>query len=84
MKLTVMPNGRLDLPAEVLRRHGLEHGGDVVLEETENGITLRTLDQILDRARALSRELLTGHPDASVDDFLAERAQEAEMEDRRW
>ncbi len=74
MKAKVMPDGRLSLPAELRKKHGLAHGG----EDIGDAIVLRTLDQVVARAQALSRKLVAGKPGASVDDFLAERARGGE------
>ena len=76
----VMPNGRMSLPADLRRRHGLASGGQVIVEETEDAIVLRTVSQAVARARALSRKLTAGKADATVDDFLAERRREANRE----
>lgn len=78
--VNVMPNGRMSLPAELRRRYGLASGGQVVVEETEDGIMLRTVAQAVARAQAISRKLTTGKSGASVDDFLAERRREADAE----
>jgi AbrB family looped-hinge helix DNA binding protein len=78
--VNVMPNGRMSLPAELRRRHGLSAGGQVIVEETDDGIILRTVGQAVARAQALSRELMAGKSGATVDDFLADRRQEAETE----
>jgi bifunctional DNA-binding transcriptional regulator/antitoxin component of YhaV-PrlF toxin-antitoxin module len=75
-----MPDGRLSLPAELRRKHGLANGGDVIVEDVGDAIVLRTLDQVVARAQALSRTLVAGKPGASVDDFLADRAREAQDE----
>jgi bifunctional DNA-binding transcriptional regulator/antitoxin component of YhaV-PrlF toxin-antitoxin module len=80
MKARVMADGRLSLPADLRKRHGLAHGGEVLVEDTGDAIVLRTLDQVVARAQALSRKLVAGKTGASVDAFLAERAQEAEAE----
>ncbi len=80
MKARVMPDGRVSLPADMRRRHGLDRGGDVIIEDTGDAIVLRTLDQIVKRAQALSRQLLAGKENVSVDDFLEERRREAEQE----
>jgi bifunctional DNA-binding transcriptional regulator/antitoxin component of YhaV-PrlF toxin-antitoxin module len=74
-----MPDGRVSLPAELRRKHGLS-GGEVIVEDTGDAIVLRTLDQIVARAQALSRKLVAGKAGASVDDFLSDRAREAEAE----
>jgi AbrB family looped-hinge helix DNA binding protein len=76
--VNVMPNGRMSLPADLRRRHGLAAGGQVIVEETKDGIVLRTVEQAVARAQALSRELIAGKTGATVDDFLAERRQDAD------
>ena len=80
MKAKVMPDGRMSLPADLRRRHGLGDGGEVIVEDTGDAIVLRTLDQVVARAQDLSRRLVAGKPGASVDDFLADRARQTEAE----
>ena len=54
---------------------------DVTLSNSiGDAIVLRTLDQAVARAQVLSRKLVAGKAGASVDDFLADRAREAEAE----
>jgi hypothetical protein len=55
-------------------------GGEVIVEDTGDAIVLRTLDQVVARAQALSRKLVEGRAGSSVDDFLADRAAEASLE----
>ena len=55
-------------------------GGEVIVEDTGDAIVLRTLDQVVARAQAFSRKLLEGQAGPSVDDFLADRAREADAE----
>jgi bifunctional DNA-binding transcriptional regulator/antitoxin component of YhaV-PrlF toxin-antitoxin module len=69
----VSSSGRLSLPAEFRKAIGLERGGDVVVELDNREIRIRTLDDVVDEAQALSRRLLAGKRNASVDDFLKER-----------
>jgi bifunctional DNA-binding transcriptional regulator/antitoxin component of YhaV-PrlF toxin-antitoxin module len=76
----ITPEGTLTLPEDLRRRYGLADGGDVVIEDTGDGIVIRTLPQAIARAQALTRKLLAGQPGASVDDFLAERRAEAARE----
>jgi AbrB family looped-hinge helix DNA binding protein len=76
----VSESGRLSIPAEFRKAVGLEHGGAVVVELDGREIRIRTIDEVVDRAQALTRRLLGGKPDASVDAFLAERRGEAESE----
>jgi bifunctional DNA-binding transcriptional regulator/antitoxin component of YhaV-PrlF toxin-antitoxin module len=71
---------RLSLPAELRKKHGLAQGGELIIEDIGDAIVLRTLDQVVTRAQALSRKLVAGKTGVSVDDFLADRAREAEGE----
>ena len=80
MKAKVMPDGRMSLPADLRKRHGLQNGGEVIVEDTGDAIVLRTLDQVVARAQELTRRLIDGKAGASVDDFLTGRAREAEAE----
>lgn len=75
-----MPDGRLNLPSEIRDKHGLAGGGEVIVEDAGDAIVLRTLDHVVARAQALSRELLADKAGASVDDFLAGRSREADGE----
>ena len=80
MKVAVMPDGQVSLPADLRARHGLANGGEVIVEEAGDAIVLRTLDQVVSRAQELSLRLVEGRSGASVDDFLAERRRDAESE----
>jgi AbrB family looped-hinge helix DNA binding protein len=80
VRAKVTQTGRLSLPAEFRKAVGLEHGGNVVVELTGNEIRIRTVDEVVARAQDLTRRLLSGHPTATVDSFLAERRREAQAE----
>lgn len=80
VKAKVSESGRLSIPADLRRAVGLEHGGDVVVELDGRDIRIRTLDEVIARAQALTRQLLGDRPEASVDAFLAERRREAAKE----
>lgn len=80
IRAVMMPDGRVSVPAELRRRYGLLKGGALVLEDTGDGIVMRTREQAVKRARALSARLLEGKSGASVDDFLAERRRQAAAE----
>lgn len=80
VRTRVSESGRLSIPAEFRKAVGLEHGGAVVVELDGREIRIRTVDEVVDRAQALTRQLLGGRPDASVDAFLVERHREAERE----
>jgi hypothetical protein len=72
----VLPSGQLQLPMEICKAVGLEHGGAVLIELDGRDIRIRTVADGVARAREISRRLLAGNPNASVDDFLAFRKRE--------
>ena len=76
VQVQITSNGRMSLPIEIRRRLGLEHGGAVLVEETAEGVVLRTVAQAVARAQALSKALTEGKAGTSVDDFLKERKSE--------
>ena len=80
MKAGVMPDGRMSLPADLRRRHGLGNGGEVIVEDLGDAIVLRTLVQVVAHAQGLSRALIGGKAGGSVEDVLAERGREADGE----
>lgn len=81
IRAKVSESGRLQLPAEMRRATGLEHGGEVVVELVGKEIRVRTLQESIARAQELARRILGDTPQASVDDFLATRRRdEAGME----
>jgi AbrB family looped-hinge helix DNA binding protein len=71
--LNIAPNGRVVLPAEVRKRLGLSAGGDLLMEETPDGLVLRTVAQAVAHAQAIARRYLADRPEVSVDAFLANR-----------
>ncbi|CCW17204.1 hypothetical protein EBBID32_15430 [Sphingobium indicum BiD32] len=48
----------------------------MLVEETAEGVVLRTVAQAVARAQALSKALTEGKDGTSVDDFLKERKSE--------
>ncbi len=72
LQVNITANGRMSLPASIRKRIGLEGGGAVLIEETADGVVLRTVGQAVTRAQAIARKY-GDHPDASVDAFLANR-----------
>lgn len=69
----ITASGRLSLPAALRKRLGLGSGGDLLVEETEDGIVLRTTAQAVAHAQDLARRYTVGRAGFSVDDFLAQR-----------
>jgi len=80
IRAKVSESGRLSLPAEFRKAIGLDHGGDVVVELDGRDLRIRTVDEVVARAQELTRRMLAGKPDVTVDDFLAERRREAAKE----
>jgi hypothetical protein len=62
---------------EILQAEG---ASTPTIGDTSGAIVLRTLDQVVERAQALSRTLLAGQTGASVDEFLADRARDSKDE----
>ncbi len=80
VRARVSESGRISLPAEFRKAAGLDRGGDVMVEMAGREIRIRSLDEVVTHAQALTRDLLGGKPDASVDAFLADRRREAKRE----
>lgn len=76
VQVSVTATGRMSIPADIRKRLGLTGGGAVYLDETEDGVVLRTAAQAVARAQALAKRYTGGNPDASVDAFLARRRDE--------
>lgn len=77
VQVQITPNGRMSLPAHIRKRLGLLTGGTVYLDETDDGVVLRTAAQAVARAQALAKQFTGGNPDASVDAFLARRREDS-------
>lgn len=78
IQVNITPNGRMSLPADLRKRLGLTEGGPVFLEETEDGIVLRTAAQAVARAQAIAKRFAqNAKDDISVDSFLAHRRAES-------
>lgn len=75
--INVAPSGRMNLPADIRKRLGLEKGGAVLVEETEAGVVLRTVSQAVARAQAIARRYTEGNEAASVYAFLVDRRAES-------
>ena len=79
-RVKITPNGRLSLPADIRKRHGLGRGGDVLIEDRGDEIVIWPLNRAVARAQEISRRLTAEKQGASVEDFLADRHREAEAE----
>ena len=75
-KVKVGPGGRLVIPAAVRDALGIAEGDTLVLACEEGSLRVMTMDQALERARALMRKAIPA--DAKlVDELIAERRAEA-------
>lgn len=72
LQVKIAPNGRISLPADLRKRLGLMEGGRLFIQETPNGIILRTVAQSVAHAQAIARPYSDASP-SSVDAFLADR-----------
>lgn len=77
IQVNITPNGRMSLPADIRKRLGLVGGGAVYLDETPDGLVLRTAAQAVARAQALAKQYTEGKPEASVEAFLARRREDS-------
>ena len=77
IQVNITPTGRMSLPADLRKRLGLSGGGALLVEETPDGIILRTVAQSVAHARAVARQYTADKPEASVDSFLANRRAES-------
>lgn len=73
IQISITTNGRMSLPADIRKRLGLSGGGAIYLDETDEGIVLRTAAQAVAHAQALAKRYTGDKPEASVDAFLAGR-----------
>ena len=73
--------GRIMIPARWRKRHGLQAGSELILTDEGRRLTLETRQEALRRVQRWARTLK--HGDRSVvDEFLAERREEARQEAR--
>ena len=79
----VTENGRIGLSAAVRRQAGLSAGDDLWVRVEEPGVVvLMTAEAAVRRAQQKARELF-GDKLPSVDDFLADKREEVEREERK-
>jgi len=77
LQINITASGRMSLPADIRKRLGLTGGGAVYLDETEEGLVLRTATQAVARAQALAKQYTGDNPEASVEAFLSRRREES-------
>ena len=73
--------GRITVPPGMCAaRKASNSGGRSASEVVDGELRVRSVAQAMDRARALTREIMAGRKGLSVDDFLTDRRREAERE----
>lgn len=77
VQINITPNGRMSLPADIRKRMGLTGSTTIYLEETDDGVILRTAAQAVARAQALAKRYTGENPDTSVAAFLADRSEDS-------
>jgi AbrB family looped-hinge helix DNA binding protein len=77
VQVSITPSGRMSLPADIRKRLGLSDGGQILLEETADGLVLRTAAQAIAHAQALAKRFTADNSDASVESFLSSRRAES-------
>lgn len=77
IQVLIAANGRMSLPADLRKRLGLSDGGAVFIEETQDGLVLRTAAQAVAHAQALAKKYTGGQPDSGVAGFLARRQEDS-------
>lgn len=75
VQVAITASGRMSLPAPIRKRLGLNNGGIVIVEETPDGVVLRTAAQVVAHAQVLAKRYASAEG-GSVDDFIANRANE--------
>lgn len=75
--INITQNGRMSLPSDIRKRMGLAGGDTVYLEETEDGVILRTAAQAVARAQALAKRYTGDNADTSVAAFLSDRLEDS-------
>jgi AbrB family looped-hinge helix DNA binding protein len=77
VQVIITPNGRMSLPADIRKRLGLSGGGALLVEETADGVILRTVAQSIAYAQTLAKRYTGDNDGASVDAFIARRREES-------
>ena len=77
--LTVAPNGRVVIPADIRAALGVKDGGKLIARIENGALVLETIQAAVARAQAMVRKYV---PEGTslVDEFIAERRVEAGRE----
>jgi bifunctional DNA-binding transcriptional regulator/antitoxin component of YhaV-PrlF toxin-antitoxin module len=88
LRAKIVSGGRLQLSAELRRKYNIKDGDEVLLEEKENGIVLRTQHQSVRRVQEIFRKYFPKEGEMSLsDELIADRrleVQREEEEEAQW
>jgi AbrB family looped-hinge helix DNA binding protein len=76
----VSQSGKMNIPAQIRRAAGLEHGGPVMVSVVDGEIRMRAVRQVLEQLQVEARTVFAGSGE-TVDGFLRERREQARRED---
>ena len=76
----VSEGGKMNIPAQIRREVGLEHGGPVMVSVVNGEIRMRVMRQVLEELQDEARDVFAGSGE-TVDRFLRERRDEALRDD---
>jgi antitoxin PrlF len=76
----ISDNGRIVIPAAMRNAAGLPSKGEVILRLEDGKIQIETIDAAVARAQEIVRRYVPEGGPSIVDEFLAERREEAKRE----
>lgn len=79
----LIKGGKVVIPADLRREFGFEDGDTLVFERGENGLVIKTYEQVVREIQAEFRALPGGQSGSIVDELIADRRAEAALEDAR-
>lgn len=77
----LIKGGKVVIPADLRREFGFEEGDTLVFERGENGLVIKTYEQVVREVQAEFLALLGEGAGSMVDELIAERRAEAKAED---
>ncbi len=77
--LTIAPNGRIVIPANMRAELGWQKGGKLLARLVDGAVVLEPIDAAIRRAQALVRQYVPANS-GLVDELIAERHKAAERE----
>lgn len=75
----VVDGGKIVIPAALRRKHGFGVGDTLVVEDRPDGVSVRSLDEVVAAAQAIVAKFVPASV-SLVDELIAERRSEAERE----